>query len=219
MSHGIKVLAVFATSLDGRLGPADVSRFVRISSDADMEHLMRVRDLADAVLMGAATFRHYPKPHAGLERDDFPVHCIMTRRGELDFSASLFQQSPPLPVTIFSSANAPDHLPEKVNWLSVPELENSDGRGISEILAHLQNQGIKTLLVEGGGQVFRQFLAARAVDELYLTLVPHFIGGETSPRLTGFGAALPQPFPRTTTLESWAIGNERYYHLAIHYDG
>jgi riboflavin biosynthesis pyrimidine reductase len=45
------------------------------------------------------------------------------------------------------------------------------------ILKLLQSQyGVKTLLHEGGPTLFGQFLAAEAVDELFLTLSPQIAG-------------------------------------------
>jgi len=47
------------------------------------------------------------------------------------------------------------------------------------ILQLLQSQfGVKTLLHEGGPTLFGQFLAADAVDELFLTLAPQIAGRE-----------------------------------------
>ena len=156
MPANIKVIAVFASSLDGRLGPADATRFVRISSDADTEHLRRVRDLADAVLVGGTTFQHYPKPHSGLERADLPLHCIITSGKSVTFDEPLFQQSPSLPVIIFSPNQPYRDLPVGVDWYHISALRRTDGRAIPEILDLLACRKIKTLLVEGGGRIFRQ---------------------------------------------------------------
>lgn len=213
-----KVIAVFASSLDGRIGPGDATRFVRISSDADMEHLLRVRDLADAVLMGGTTFKHYPKPHRGLVRNDLPLHCIITTGKSLTFGEPLFHANPTIPVVIFSPNSAPNQVPPEVVWKTIPELNQPNGNGIFEILSELEQRGVTTLLVEGGGQVFRQFLLARAVDELYLTLVPKFIGGKNSPRLTGFGPAFLSPPIRTKILDSRVVENELFLHLALRFD-
>jgi 5-amino-6-(5-phosphoribosylamino)uracil reductase len=59
------------------------------------------------------------------------------------------------------------------------------------------------LLCEGGGDIAAQLFAARAVDEIYLTLVPRILGGAHAPTLaggTGFG---PDEIPdaRLTSLE------------------
>jgi len=217
MPVNIKVIAVFASSLDGRLGPAGATRFVRISSDADTEHLLRVRDLADAVLMGGITFQHYPKPHFGLERADLPLHCIITSGKRLTFNEPLFQQSPSLPVIIFSPNHPCQDLPADVDWHHISALKQTDGQAVPKILDLLEGRKIKTLLVEGGGQVFRQFLLAKAVDELYLTIVPRLIGDKSSPRLTGSGSFLPKPFPHTKLLNSWQIGQEWFCHFLLRY--
>ena len=67
------------------------------------------------------------------------------------------------------------------------------------ILKLLQSQfGVKTLLHEGGPTLFGQFLAADAVDELFLTLAPQVAGRErdvTRPALVQGVQFLPDSAP------------------------
>jgi riboflavin biosynthesis pyrimidine reductase len=55
------------------------------------------------------------------------------------------------------------------------------------ILEALQRRGVETLLVEAGGDLLFQFLAKDALDELYVTLCPLVIGGETPSLADGHG--------------------------------
>jgi riboflavin biosynthesis pyrimidine reductase len=68
------------------------------------------------------------------------------------------------------------------------------------ILQLLQSQfGVKTLLHEGGPTLFGQFLAADAVDELFLTLSPQIAGREgdvTRPAIVQGVQFLPDSAPR-----------------------
>ena len=60
---------------------------------------------------------------------------------------------------------------------------NSGSIAPQAILQLLQSQfGVKTLLHEGGPTLFGQFLAAEAIDELFLTLSPQ-IAGRTGDQL------------------------------------
>jgi riboflavin biosynthesis pyrimidine reductase len=67
-----------------------------------------------------------------------------------------------------------------LNSVEVHALESNSGSiAPREILELLQSQfGVKTLLHEGGPTLFGQFLAADAVDELFLTLSPQIAGRE-----------------------------------------
>ncbi len=67
------------------------------------------------------------------------------------------------------------------------------------ILQLLQSQfGVKTLLHEGGPTLFGQFLAAEAIDELFLTLSPQIAGRKgdaTRPALVQGVEFVPESAP------------------------
>lgn len=52
---------------------------------------------------------------------------------------------------------------------------------IDSLLERLALAGVQRLLVEGGSQIAYAFLAAEAVDELYLTIAPILLGGYGGP--------------------------------------
>lgn len=59
----------------------------------------------------------------------------------------------------------------------------SDGIAPAATLQLLQSEfGVRTLLHEGGPALFGQFLAAEAVDELFLTLSPQIAGRKDATR-------------------------------------
>jgi riboflavin biosynthesis pyrimidine reductase len=82
-----------------------------------------------------------------------------------------------------------------------------DGVSTAALLAFMRHDlGAETVLCEGGGILVAQLFAARAVDELYLTLVPRILGGASAPTLVagpGFG---PDQIPdaRLASLEEIA---------------
>ena len=55
------------------------------------------------------------------------------------------------------------------------------------IAADLSSRGVRRLLVEGGGTVLTQFLAAGSADELQLVVAPFFVGDSRAPRFVGDG--------------------------------
>ena len=202
-----------ATSLDGKLGPANVDQFVPIGSRYDMENLISLRDAADGILFGASTFRAWPKVHRGNDPRRTAHHFIMSRSLDLDFRADLFQ-SPEIPITIFSGSEKtiPSHLlPDHVELVSIPDQPGQ----INLILEHIAKCGVEALLVEGGGHILHKFIAAQALAELYLTLVPVIIGDEMAPSLLG-GQKLASP-PHLKILDNRQVGNETFLHLELQY--
>lgn len=203
-----------ATSLDGKIGPANVDHFVPLGSRYDMENLISLRDDADGILFGASTFRAWPKVHRGNDPNRNAHHFIMSRSLDLDFQADLFQH-PEIPITIFSGSEntVPNQkLPEHVDIVSTPDHSGQ----IDLILRHVARCGVKSLMVEGGGHIIHSFIAAQALDELYLTLVPVVIGDEKAPALLG-GQSLSAP-PHIEILNSRQVGNETFLHLELHYN-
>jgi 5-amino-6-(5-phosphoribosylamino)uracil reductase len=202
-----------ATSLDGKIGPAGVDHFVPIGSRYDMKNLISLRDEADGILFGASTFRTWPKVHHGTDPNRSAHHFIMSRSLDLDFQADLFQH-PEIPITIFSGSEntVPSQtIPEHVDIVSAPDHPSQ----IDFILRYVTKCGVKSLMVEGGGHIIHSFIAAQALDELYLTLVPVVIGDKRAPALLG-GQSLAAP-PHIKILESRQIGNETFLHLEFSY--
>jgi 5-amino-6-(5-phosphoribosylamino)uracil reductase len=74
--------------------------------------------------------------------------------------------------------------------------EPVDLRRVSE---DLHVRGVQRLMVEGGGMVHTQFLAADLTDELQLVLAPFFVGDSRAPRFVG-DARFPWNQDRRATL-------------------
>ena len=216
----MRVIACFAATLDGKIGSSHNLRD-RVGSKADLDHLLNVRNQADAILCGGGTFREYKKVRRGSHQTtpaQTPLQCVMTRDFNLPPEAGLFSADPPVPTIIFSPTEAPLPLREKypshVEWLATP---TAGAEQVAFILDTLQARGIQTLMVEGGGHIMNLFLEARAVHELYLTVCPLLLGGTTDPSLvTGPGFAVPHA-PRCEILELEKVENELYLHLALSY--
>lgn len=206
----MRVYACMASTLDGKIGPASAEHFVAIGSRYDMQNLIALRDEADGILFGASTFRAWPKVHKGNNPEKRAHHFIMSHRLDLDFQAELFQ-NPDVPVTIFSSVNNPQEHPAHVEIVST-----SRGPGqINQVLQHIENCGIKVLLVEGGGHVLHAFIEARVLNELFLTLVPTAIGDQNAPGLLG-GQSLSS-IPKLNIRHTRVVGDETFLHIDLHY--
>lgn len=212
----MRIIACLATTLDGKIASQKRPK-ERIGSAEDFQHLLRVRDQADAILSGGETFREWPLVRRGLDTNrPVPIQCILTRRIDLPPDAPVFTTQPAVPVWIFTpQIPGPEHqaaYPPHVQWHAVQAEQP-----VPDILATLEAAGIHTLLVEGGGHVMHLCLEARALQELYLTLCPLLLGGVQDPTLvTGPGFSVGQA-PRTRVLSQHGHGQELYLHLALDY--
>lgn len=217
-------IACLAGSLDGRINPGGADSYVRMGSDHDIHHLMALRDQADALLMGGKTFRAYPKRHRALNDSYRPIHAILTRGGDfpatLPPDAPLFQETPPVPVTLFTQCLPNVALkkmyPDSVRWVAIGKTLTA-GEIIATISESLAQQGCERVLVEGGGELLALTLEARVLERLYLTLCPVLLGGLHAPPLLQGQGFLLDSAPKTHLENLEKVAEELYLTLRIEY--
>lgn len=170
----------FVESVDGRATREGSSR--ELGSDADLEMLLALRTIADAVLVGPGTIRvegygrlcgeerRARRVALGLVAD--PPLVTFSRRFDVPWDASLFEAAGQ-PVLIYTSV--PGEVPDVAAPVEVVLLEPYSS---AAALADLRARGVRALLSEGGPTLLRGLLADGVVDELFLTLSPEIVGGD-----------------------------------------
>jgi riboflavin biosynthesis pyrimidine reductase len=167
----------FVTTLDGRAALDGSTR--PLGGPADLEMLLALRDVADAVLIGPGTVRaesyarlvgraerRAARRSAGLAED--PPAVLISRRFDIPWEAGLFAAAEQ-PVIVYTAAGAVGDTPEVAAPVEIVELEPCTP---AAALRDLRARGIRALLSEGGPTLFRGLLDAGLVDELFLTLTP-----------------------------------------------
>jgi riboflavin biosynthesis pyrimidine reductase len=176
----------FVTTLDGRAALEGTTR--PLGAEADLEMLLELRALADAVLIGTGTLRaegydrllgseerRARRRAAGLAED--PLAVLLTRGGDVPWEAGLFQAAEQ-PVVVYTAAQVePPHVPAPVELVRLEEPTPAAA------LADLRRRGVAALLCEGGPMLARALVEAGCADELFLTLAPVLSGEEHAPRL------------------------------------
>jgi riboflavin biosynthesis pyrimidine reductase len=189
------------TALDGETTPAVVAD----RSTADRFVMGLLRASAEAILVGASTLRAEPRHlwlpekvcpagaagfaelRATLGLPERPRLVVVTASGDLD---------PALPAlaagaTVLTTKEGARHLrsaaagassppPLTVRALSAGPL--LDG---SLIVAAMREEGLRTVLTEGGPHLIGTLLEARRLDELFLTVSPLFAGDRFVPGRRG----------------------------------
>ncbi len=160
------------TSLDGSIAVDGTSGTLGNSNDLDV--LLTLRDLADVLIVGAATARGegYGPPRRPGQRIG-----VVTDRGNVDLDSELFSSGAGF--VIANERTAVDDT--RVDVLRAGR-ERVD---IVEALTRLDEivPGVRYVQAEGGATLNASLLDADLIDELDLTLSPHLVGG-TGPRLT-----------------------------------
>ncbi|MGD0737945.1 MAG: dihydrofolate reductase family protein [Terracidiphilus sp.] len=199
------VIANFVSTLDGvvsfEMKGKSGGSAISASNPADRFIMGLLRASADAIIVGAGTLHSvsakslwtpedvYPGAQHLYEefrvnaqhKSKHPLLVIVSGSGQLELKRAIFRTPANRTVVITTSAGR-DELARrgaaKLGSVEVHALKSSGGSiAPRAILQLLKSQfGVKRLLHEGGPTLFGQFLAAKAVDELFLTLSPQIAG-------------------------------------------
>lgn len=212
------VLLSAAMSIDGCLDDASDTRLI-LSNDADLDRVDEVRAGCDAILVGAGTIRRDnpallvrspARRSARIARGQppSPARVTLTGRGGLDPAARFFTagegarlvyapagEAARVAGLLSGAADAASAAGSgTVEVVAAGDLDDPSGQvSLAGMLADLAGRGVQRLMVEGGGIVLTQFLAAGLADELHLAVAPVFVGDPAAPRLAADGPYAPGP--------------------------
>jgi 5-amino-6-(5-phosphoribosylamino)uracil reductase len=114
----------------------------------------------------------------GLSHD--PLAVIVTGSMDLPWDTKLFTAGGRIAVFTGSEREPPETA---TSLRVVRSPASSDRVDLREVLRHLRaERGVRSVMCEGGPQVFGQLAAADLVDELFLTFAPKLAGGD-EPRI------------------------------------
>ncbi len=185
--HAFSVRASMIGSLDGRATLR--GRSGSLGNPTDQRLLELLRDLSDAVLVGAGTIRAEGYGKFQLSdrrrrwgRGEPPRLVVVTRGGpgRLPADLPIFTGPGPVPVLLTSETGGGSlaGLPAEVVVAGKESVDLTAG------LAALATSGLRRLQTEGGPELLGGLLAAGLLDELCLTIAPYLVGPD-EPGLTG----------------------------------
>ncbi len=185
------VLAHLGQSLDGRIATAS-GHAEAVTGPENITHLHRLRALADAVLVGAATVRHDdPRLTTRLVEGPSPVRVVIDNRRRLSADYGLFREGPPTLVLCAEDARDSDRLGRAD---IVPVAADAEGCWPDAVLDELARRGLNRVFIEGGGRTVSRFLYAGCLDILEICISPTVIGagrpGITGPEIATMDQAL-----------------------------
>ena len=187
-----RLFANFVESLDGTVAlPAggESGHIISADSKADRFVMGLLRACADAVLIGAGTFRASPAHLWHAERifppraSDFaalrrklglaptPKLVLVTSSGELDARAPAVADAIVV-TTPESVAKVRKELPTTARVVA----PGSSPIGLEWVLEFLRAEGYERLLTEGGPTLVGELVAKNLLDELFVTVSPRIFG-------------------------------------------
>ena len=200
-----------ATSLDGRI--ATVSGESQwITGEAARLEVHRLRAAHDAILVGVETvLADDPELTARLPGRpvDQPLRVVLDSRLRTPPTAKVANGGASLILTLAE--------PVPVGAAVVEQIEADGERpSVAASLAAMKRRGVRSVLIEGGGQVAASFLRAGMVDRLEWFRAPILLGSEGRPGVAALALARLSDAPRFRRLAVEPCGDdlwERYERL------
>jgi riboflavin-specific deaminase-like protein len=223
-----RVLVNFASSIDGKIAPVPALRegaFMMSRHREDPRRMRQIRAMADAILVGAGNLRA-DDPDLAIDakermrrreaREREPLRMVMTRAGDgIRPNQKMFDPQLGGASLVLHSARMPADARARLAPVATLVNLGQDDVDVPRMLEWASREhGVRTLLCEGGGVLCAQLFASRAVDELFVTIVPRVLGGVMAPTLAegpGFSAG---EIPDATLGSIDRVGDE----LFLRYD-
>ena len=178
----------YAQSLDGSIAFRQGNSFP-ISSHESLVLTHQLRANHDAILVGIGTvLADDPRLTVRHTSGKNPQPIILDSQLRFPPSAKLMASAPWIATTISADVTRQAELERQ--GAHVERFSAEAGRvSLQQLLQWLCQQGINSLMVEGGSSVITAFLAQQLVDQLIITVAPILLGGVTAI------SSLPTPVP------------------------
>jgi len=219
-----RILINFAVSLDGKINPAPGHRHGPFAMSRGKEDFRRMRVLraqADAILIGASNLRA-DDPGLTLAPEERerrraagvpdPARIVVTTRGDgIRADAKIFDRSIGGPAYVVHPAVMPAAARAALGGVAQLVEMGTDVVPLDALLGWMgDGLGAGTVVCEGGGVLVADLFAARAVDELYLTVVPRILGGAAAPTLVAGRGFEPDQIPDAKLASLERVGDELF---------
>ena len=190
-------------TIGGRSGP--------IGNQHDRALFHELRAQVDAVMVGAGTARNERygrmikdpgrrarREQAGLSPE--PLAVIVSARCALEPDRPLLQDPDSRVVVVTSSDIVIPDVRAQVDYVRTPE-GDAGVVPVAPALAQLRQQGIETVLCEGGPVLNGTLLQEHLVDELFLAVASKLSAGAGPSVVSGPALGPPQPMQLVSVLE------------------
>lgn len=184
-SVAVKVIINCAMSADGKIA-LRTRKQTHISSDEDKRRVHKLRNQADAILVGIETvIADDPKLTVNakyVRNPRNPIRIILDSNGRTPRKA--FVLNGVARTIIVTNEKCDKEFPNaETIRCGKEEIE------LKKLMKILSKKGIETLLVEGGSKVIWSFLDSRIADEVNIFIGSIVIGGEKAPTAAGGAGA------------------------------
>jgi 2,5-diamino-6-(ribosylamino)-4(3H)-pyrimidinone 5'-phosphate reductase len=189
----LKVIINGAMTVDGKIATSNGDS--KISSKEDLVRVHKLRASVDAIVVGISTIlADDPRLTVRLVKGKNPARVIVDSRGRIPLDSQIMYTASKVKTIVAVTEQAPEEKIMKLRDMGAQVLVISEGKkGQSAAVPHgvnlkllfrkLEKMGLKTILVEGGGELNWSLLRLGLVDELTVTIAPKIAGGRLATTL------------------------------------
>jgi diaminohydroxyphosphoribosylaminopyrimidine deaminase/5-amino-6-(5-phosphoribosylamino)uracil reductase len=174
MRNGLPFVTLkVAATIDGKIATGS-GESKWITSEESREFVQSMRSEVDAILVGIGTVLA-DDPSLTVREDTKErkaTRIVLDSRFRTPTDAAVLDGS--APTVIAAAEGVPDPPDDTTVW---PLRIGGSGRvSLEDLLKRAAKEGITSILVEGGAQVFSSFLAAKKVQKIVFILAPRILG-------------------------------------------
>ena len=175
-----RVVLKFAQTLDGRIASrGGDSKWISGEAERALSHAIRAG--CDAVMVGVGTvITDNPRLTVRLVPGASPLRVVLDSTLRIPDHANVLDQSAGT-IVLTTDRARPDRIePLLQRGVAVRTVDRGpDGVDLVAALRILRDEGVESLLVEGGSRVITSLLAARVVDRVIVSIAPSILGSGT----------------------------------------
>jgi 2,5-diamino-6-(ribosylamino)-4(3H)-pyrimidinone 5'-phosphate reductase len=186
-----------AMTIDGKI--ASRTGNSELSDEKDWKEVHLIRKSVDAIMVGKGTIlKDNPKLHIKFYDHKSYYRIVVDSNLSIPIDSNVIKYQPRIYPTIVCST-------EKASMDRIKEFEAKNVKiiragksrvNLVKLMPLLYNYGIKSILLEGGGNLNWSFIKEDLVDEMRLTIAPWIVGGKNATSLVegnGFEKMIQAP--------------------------
>ncbi|HEX2526306.1 MAG TPA: RibD family protein [Geminicoccus sp.] len=172
---GLHVVAHLGQSLDGKIATAN-GQSTYVTGHGDLVHMHRLRATSDVVVVGGGTvFHDDPQLTVRLCPGRSPWRAIIDPKRRLGADYRVFRNADERTLLLTFPENVGDSGHGRATVLPIERADDGNYCPRS-VLAALAKQGLRRVMIEGGGSTVARFWRHGCLDRLDLCIAPVIIG-------------------------------------------
>jgi len=171
-----------AMTIDGKISSKEGDS--EISDEEDWKEVHKLRTQVDAIMVGKNTIlKDNPKLHIKFYEHKGYYRIVIDSNLSIPIDSQVINFKPETyPTIICTTENVHQEKVKEFEAKNIKVMRNgkSSRVDLKKSMSNLYNLGIKSVLLEGGGNLNWSFIKEDLVDEIRLTIAPWIIGGKSS---------------------------------------